>query len=359
MQRKQRIETIEARKIADEVGGKLEADPHREIKQTRGAAAAGPHSLTYAEDEKFLEQAIQREAGLILMPEDLYSTGCFDGGDIPAVLVEEPRLAYAKAGSLFFDDRYYNPGVSDDAKISDQAELGEEVSIHAGAVISGEVRIAEGSRIAPGCVLAGEVDIGKNCLLHPGVKLLPGTRLGDRVEIQSGAVIGSDGFGYASDEEGHHRIPQQGRVVIEDDVEIGALTAVDRAAEGETRIGAGSKIDNLVQISHNVIIDSAALIAGQSGIAGSTSLGARVTMAGQAGVEDHLDLGDDVIITGKAKVSKDLPESGMYSGIPAQPHREYLTREAMRRKLPRMREKLNELRQEVNELRKEIGTVDD
>ena len=345
-------ESIRAEKIAGMVGGELKAPADLEISEICGAASAGENSLTYAEDEGFLQQALQNGAALILLEEELYTP------DIEAIVVDKPRLAYARAAELFPDERYRREGVADEAYISSAAELAGDVAVHAGVTVEGSVRIGSRTRIAPGCTLTGPLQIGQDCLLHPDVTVLPGCEIGDRVEIQSGAVIGSDGFGYASQEGSHYRIPQQGRVIIEDDVEIGALTAVDRAADGETRIGAGSKIDNLVQISHNVQVGPAALIAGQSGIAGSTELGERVTLAGQVGIIDHLQLGDDITFTGKAKVGKNIEEAGIYSGIPARPHREYLKLEARMRRLPRLKSRIDELEDKLEKLKEEMSDED-
>jgi len=235
------------------------------------------------------------------------------------------------------------------ARVSPAAELEEGVTVMSGAIIGPGVKIGARSRIAAGVILVADIEIGQDCLFHPGVKVMPGAIIGDKVEIQAGAVIGSDGFGYASDEERHHKVPQQGKVVIEDEVEIGALTAIDRGVAGETRIGAGSKIDNLVQIAHNVKLGPGSLVAGQSGIAGSTELGARTTLAGQVGVEDHLKIGEGVTITGKAKVSRDLEEGGYYSGIPAQEHRTYLKQQAHFRRLDKLKQQIQELEKRLDQ----------
>ncbi len=353
---------VMAKEIACKVAGDLQAKPDIQIYDVSGAASVDSKTLTYAENEDFLQQALENEAALILLEQELYRP------EIPAIICQNPRLAYARAADIFPDERYYDPGISDNAQIDEQVSLGKDVSLHEGVIINGKVSIGDKTRIAPGCLLVGKIEIGADCLLHPGVKILSGTKIGDRVEIQSGSVIGSDGFGYATYEAGnddnenggtakHYKIPQQGEVIIEDDVELGALTAVDRAMEGVTRIGAGSKIDNLVQISHNVKIGSANLIAGQSGIAGSSCLGNEITLAGQVGVEDHVSINDDVTVTGKAKVSKNIKKSGFYSGIPVMPHREYLHKEANLRKVPKLREKVKELSNEIELLKEELENV--
>lgn len=344
-----------AGELAERAAGELKADPGIEIFGVLGAPDSKPGYLTYAEDSKHLELALKRGAGLILLPAELYQE---QEGEIPALLVEKPRREYARLAELFPDLRYLNKEdnwrdecrVESGALVAESAELGEGVKVMTGAVIGSRVRIGARSRIAAGCLLAADIEIGEDCLLHPGVKVLPGTEIGSRVEIHSGAVLGSDGFGYESLEGRHYKIPQQGRVIIEDEVEIGALTAVDRGAAGETRIGAGSKIDNLVQISHNVEIGPGTLIAGQSGVAGSTRLGSGVTLAGQVGVEDHLELAEGVTVTGKAKVSRDIKEAGFYSGIPAQEHRDYLRQQARLRRLDKLQQRVEELEKKLASL---------
>jgi|GEM_PF-35769 len=350
-----------AGELAERIGGELKAVSEIEITGVRGAPDSEPGYLTYAEDRRNLELALKRGAGLILLPADLYQKM---EEEVPALLVENPRRAYARLAELFPDLRYLKEDNLDDmnlkrgdekwihpgALVAEEAELGSGVKVMAGAIIGSGVRIGAGSRIGAGCILVSDIRVGEDCLLHPGVKVMPGTEIGSRVEIQSGAVLGSDGFGYATEEGKHYKIPQQGGVIIEDEVEIGALTAVDRGTAGETRIGAGSKIDNLVQISHNVKIGPGTLIAGQSGVAGSTTLGSGVVLAGQVGVEDHVELADGVTITGKAKVSRDIKEPGVYSGIPAQEHRVYLRQQARLRRLERLQERVEELEDKVNEL---------
>ncbi len=362
--RKERNISVEKAKftageLAKRIGGELKAVSEIEIAGVRGAPDSEPGYLTYAEDRRHLELALERGAGLILLAEKLYQEM---EEEVPALLVGNPRRAYARLAELFPDLRYLEEDNLDDmnrgdekgihprALVAEEAELGSGVKVMAGAIIGSGVRIGAGSRIGAGCILVSDIRVGENCLLHPGVKIMPGTEIGSRVEIQSGAVLGSDGFGYATEEGKHYKIPQQGRVIIEDEVEIGAMTAVDRGTAGETRIGAGSKIDNLVQISHNVKIGPGTLIAGQSGVAGSTMLGSGVVLAGQVGVEDHVEIADDVTITGKAKVSRDMKEAGVYSGIPAQEHRVYLRQQARLRRLERLQERIEELEDKVKEL---------
>jgi UDP-3-O-[3-hydroxymyristoyl] glucosamine N-acyltransferase len=200
-------------------------------------------------------------------------------------------------------------------------------------------------------VLYPDVVVGRDCLIHSGVQVREGCRLGDRVVLQNGAVIGADGFGFARDEEGrYHKIPQRGIVVIEDDVEVGALSAIDRAALDETRIGRGTKIDNLVQVGHSVTIGEDSVLAGQVGIAGSTRIGSRVTLAGQVGVVGHLTIGDDVVVTAQTGVPGDVEAGSVISGSPAFDNRDWLKSTAVFARLPELQKRLRELERKVAEL---------
>lgn len=340
--------SYKAGELAELVGGKLQADPDLVITGVRGAASAGSSELTYATNSAFL-QAAAGQAGLILLEEELYRP------ELAAILVSDPRLVYARIARLFPDHRYYRPGRAESAIVGENVELGDEVSIHPGVIIGDGTEVGARSRLAPGVIIGENCQIGEDVLLHPGVKIMANTVIGARVEIQAGTVLGGDGFGYVSDEYQHYKIPHQGNVVVEDDVEIGALTAVDRAVEGSTVIGAGSKLDNLVQVGHNVRVGPAAIIVGQTGIGGSSNLGQRVTLAGQVGVEDHVNIADQVTVTGKAKVSKDIKEAGFYSGIPARDHKSYLKQEARLRRIQRMQTELAQLQDEISALKSEIS----
>jgi UDP-3-O-[3-hydroxymyristoyl] glucosamine N-acyltransferase len=206
------------------------------------------------------------------------------------------------------------------------------------------VRLGARTVVHPHVTLYEDVTVGEDCVLHSGVQVREGCRLGHRVIVQNGAVIGADGFGFAKDEAGRYlKIPQVGIVVIEDDVEIGALTAVDRAALGETRIGRGTKLDNLVQIGHSVTIGADTVVAGQTGIAGSTRVGSRVTLAGQVGIIGHLEIGDDVIVTAQTGVGQSVAKGAVLSGSPALDNRGWLKSIAVFARLPELQRRVREL----------------
>ena len=341
-----------ARELAEFVDGILKADPDLEITGYRGVKSVNFNQITYAESEEYLEIALNNRAGLILLNDKLYQN------EIPAIIVENPKLAYARLVRHFPDDRHYKPGIAESAILGSGLKYGDDISIHDGVLIGDDVLLGDRVRIAPGVIIGDDCEIGNDVLLHPGVKLMADTIIGDRVEIQAGAVIGSDGYGYVSDGEKHYKMPQLGRVVIKDDVEIGALTAIDRAANEETVIGQGTKIDNLVQIGHNVEVGSDNLIVSQTGIGGSTKLGSGVTLAGQAGIEDHVEIADQVTVTGKAKVSKDIKEPGFYSGIPAREHREYLKEAAGIRRINKLKKEISDIKGELEEIKNYLKEED-
>jgi UDP-3-O-[3-hydroxymyristoyl] glucosamine N-acyltransferase len=197
--------------------------------------------------------------------------------------------------------------------------------------------------LSAGVFVGRQAVIGEECYLHPNATVLERCRIGSRCILQAGAVIGSDGFGYVWDGQRHLKIPQLGIVRIEDDVEVGANTAIDRATLGETVIGRGTRIDNLVQIGHNVVVGEHSILCGQAGIAGSARLGRRVTLAGQVGVNDHVTIGDGSIATGQAGVTGNLAAGGIYSGMPAAPHREFLRRTALIARLPELARRVDEI----------------
>jgi UDP-3-O-[3-hydroxymyristoyl] glucosamine N-acyltransferase len=219
-------------------------------------------------------------------------------------------------------------------------------------VIAENVKIGDNSIIAPGVIIGPDVEIGENCLLHPGVIIERDTIIKNCVIIQSGAVIGSDGFGFATDESGHHKIPQQGNVIIESEVEIGANVTIDRGASGPTIIKKGTKLDNLIQIGHNVEVGEESLLVAQSGIAGSTKLGRRVTLGGQAGVVGHINLADNTIAAARAMVTSRTNKGDFISGAPAQLHRDALKEQAYLRRLPKYIERIKELEKRLAELEK-------
>jgi UDP-3-O-[3-hydroxymyristoyl] glucosamine N-acyltransferase len=234
-------------------------------------------------------------------------------------------------------------GIHPTAVVSPDVEMGPGVTIDALAVVEAAAAIGARTVIGAGSAIGARVRIGADCVVHPHVTIYPDCVVGERAIFHSGAVIGSDGFGYANEEGVHLKIPHLGRVVIEDDVEIGANTTVDRATLGETRIGRGSKIDNLVQVGHNVVIGEGSIIVAQVGISGSVTIGPGAILVGQVGIADHVAIGAGVRVVGRAGVTKDIPDGATVSGFPAHDHREELRILAAVRRLPEMVERLEAL----------------
>jgi UDP-3-O-[3-hydroxymyristoyl] glucosamine N-acyltransferase len=270
---------------------------------------------------------------------------------ISILRAKNPYLAYTRALRLFFPEPELQPFIHPTAVIDATAQISERVAIGACAVIGRNVEIAEGVTIYPHVTIYDEVKIGRGSVIHSGAAIRERTSIGERVVVHNNSVIGCDGFGYAKDEEQHWlKIPQAGRVVIEDDVEIGAGTTIDRASVGESRIGRGSKIDNLVQIGHSCTVGEDSLLCAQVGLAGSSHIGNRVVLAGQAGVAGHLTIGDDAVLTAKSATSHDIPPGKVISGIPAFDNRDWLRSTAAFRRLGEMQRTVRDLERRIKEL---------
>jgi UDP-3-O-[3-hydroxymyristoyl] glucosamine N-acyltransferase len=261
---------------------------------------------------------------------------------VPSIHVADPRLALAVLLEMFGPEPEHPRGVHPTAAIAASAQLDRDVAIAAYAVIGDRARVGAETVVYPHAYVGPDAIVGSRCVLHPRVVVGERVHIGDRVVLHAGAVLGADGFGFVPGRDGHRKIPQVGTVVVGDDVEIGANTTVDRATLGETRIGEGTKIDNLVQVAHNVHIGRRCLIAAQVGIAGSSVIEDGVMLAGQVGVSDHVRIGAGAVVLAGAGVLKDVPPGVTVSGFPARPHREELQQQAMRRRLPELMRLLRE-----------------
>jgi UDP-3-O-[3-hydroxymyristoyl] glucosamine N-acyltransferase len=305
-----------AAEIAKLLGGEVLGDATLVLHRFAPADRAQPGDLTFAENENYFARAEQSAASAIIVD------GPFSSGRKTLVRVPNARLAFAKVLPLFFPEPVYAPGIHPTAVVAAGAQV--DASAHIGPYCV----LGEGVRIGPRSVLQGGNHVGANCALgeevnlFPNVTLYPGTEIGSRVRIHSGTVIGSDGFGYVFDAGIHRKVPQIGNVVIRDDVEVGANVTIDRGALGPTIIGRGTKIDNLVQIAHNVVVGDNCLIVSQAGIAGSTKLGNYVILAGQVGIAGHLKIGNRVSVAAQSGVMTNIPDGEKYLWSPAQPDRQ-------------------------------------
>ena len=268
----------------------------------------------------------------------------------PLIVTEDPRLAFSKVLELFAPERRLPVGVDPSAHLGRGVHLGKRVAIGAGAVVGDNTIISDDTIIHPLAYVGHEVTIGAGCEVHPHVYLGDRVVLGNRVIIHAGTSIGCDGFGYLQTATGHRKIPQIGTVVIDDDVEIGASTTVDRATVAVTRIGRGTKIDDCVHIAHNVVIGEHCLLCGQVGLSGSVVLGDRVVLAGQVGVSDHCTIAEGIIVGGGAAVIGDLTEPGVYAGIPARRYQEHYRGQAQQKKIPDILKRVKELERRLEEL---------
>ena len=322
---------LSAATIAAAVGGALEGDGAVGLTRVAALDAADSGALSFFGVSRYSDDAARTAAGAILVTSALAA----HVAHVPArIIVTSPPDAMRLAIALLHPPARAVPGVHETAVIGEGAQLGDAVSIGPRVVIGARVSVGARSQIGAGVSLGNDSTVGCDCILHPGVTAYPGTQLGDRVIVQAGAVLGSDGFGYVFTDGAHQKIAHVGRLVIEADVEIGANTTIDRGSVGDTVIGAGTKIDNLVQIAHNVRMGKCCLVMSQVGISGSTQIGDGVVIAGQAGLAGHITIGAGARIAGQSGVFGDVPAGETWSGYPARPHRESLRVQAAAHKLP-------------------------
>ena len=335
--------TLTVADIAERVDGTVEGDAATPLHGIAGLREAGPGDLSFLTNPRYHAAVAASEAGAVIVGRDWRGT-CRGA----VIRVENPDAAFTAAAALFAPELPAPaPGVHRSAVVAGDAVLGEGVSVGPCAVIEARADVGAGSEIGAGCFIGYAARIGDNARLHPNVTVRERVRIGRRVILHSGAVIGSDGFGYVRNGERWDKIPQIGIVEIGDDVEIGANTTIDRARFGKTVIEDGVKIDNLVQVAHNVRIGAHTAIAAQAGISGSTAIGRHVQVGGQAGFAGHLRVGDESGVGAKAGVTKDVPARIMVSGFPAMPHLASRKAHAMLMRLPRLRERVAALEARV------------
>jgi UDP-3-O-[3-hydroxymyristoyl] glucosamine N-acyltransferase len=320
-----------------------------EITGAAGLDDASAGQVTFLANPRYTPRVNTTQASAIYLSEDAPVERA-----IPVLRAKDPYLAYTRALRLFHPNPQLDAQIHPSAVIDPSAQVARNVWIGACVVIGPSSRVEEGARIYPNVTIYEDVSLGKDSVIHSGAVIRERSKIGDRVVIHNNVVVGCDGFGYAKDE---HRswlkIPQTGRVVIEDDVEIGAGTTIDRASVGESRIARGTKIDNLVQIGHSCTVGEDTLLCAQVGLAGSSHIGSRVILAGQAGVAGHLTIGDDVVLTAKSATSHDVPAGKVISGIPAFENKDWLRSTAAFRRLGEMQRRIRELEKKLEELEKD------
>jgi len=339
--------------IAGFIDGEVLGDDDHPIRGVATLEKAGPFDLSFLASKKYLSVLEKSRAGAIVCPE---------GIRIPhrnLILVKNPHLSFGRIVGLFHPSQEPEiAGIHPTAILGAGIRLGKGVAIGPYAVVGKGVVISDSASVGPLSWIGDRAEIGEGTRIGPRVSVYPDVRLGKRCVVQAGTVLGSDGFGYAEDDEGRHRkIPQVGRLVIEDDVEIGSNCAIDRGSLGDTIIGRGTKFDNLVHIAHNVTIGDDSLLVAQVGISGSTVIGKRVVLAGQAGVAGHIEIGNGAVVGAQAGVVKSVPPGEIVSGYPARPHRKALKTQALLVKIPELVERVKELENRVKAMRRNQTNV--
>ncbi len=336
--------TILLSEISDFIQGHLVGDHSYPITGASGLEEAGPGDIVFIMDDRFLSQARNSKAGAFVVHRSM--ADCRS----PQIVVPHPAQAFAKLVHHFFVPARTARGIAEQMCRGEEVEIGSDPSIWPQVTLGNRVKIGNRVTLYPGVFIGDESVIGDDCILYPNVVIREGMTIGSHVVIHSGTVIGSDGFGYVQDQGQHWKVPQIGTVVIEDHVEIGANVTIDRATFGETRIRRGTKIDNLVQIAHNVTVGENSILVAQVGIAGSTTLGHHVMVGGQVGIADHLHIGNQAMIAAGAGVHKNVEAGQIVSGMPALPHETSLKAHVVIARLPEMRQQVRDLEQRIKKL---------
>jgi UDP-3-O-[3-hydroxymyristoyl] glucosamine N-acyltransferase len=340
---------VKLKDLAVHLGCRLEGDGDIEVSRLAGLAQAGPGDVTFLANPRYTPALKTTKASAVILGEDAPAAPC------TMLRSRDPYLAFANAVALFADEAPPVPGVDPQACVAPDASLGAAVSIGPFAAIAAGARIGDRTVIRSGATIGPNARLGSDCLIHAHASIREGTIIGDRVIVQDGAVIGSDGFAFAPRPDGtHQKIPQPSIVIVEDDVEIGANTTIDRPAIGETRIRAGAKIDNLVQIAHGVTVGRNTLLASQVGIAGSATIGDQVVLGGQVGVAGHIEIGSGTRATGQSGITNSLAPKAFVSGCPAIRNREWRKSSILFRRLPEMQKTLAELEGRIAELERRL-----
>lgn len=330
-------------KIAETLQGRIIGDPDIDITGIAGIDEAKAGDITFLSHIKYQHYALSTGASAIIVKDEIEDVAA------SLVIVKNPHLAFARALDMFYKQTFEPIGISKGTVAGKNVRVGDDVSIHPMVVIGNNVSIGNRTVIFPHVYVGDNVTIGDDSVVYPQVTIREKVTVGRRVIIHSGTVIGSDGFGYVLDGGKHHKIPQVGGIIIDDDVEIGANVTIDRATLGNTTIGSGTKIDNLVQIAHNVRIGKNCIIIAQVAIGGSAEISDGVILAGQVAVRDHVKIGKGVMVGGQSGVGQDIPDGQMFSGTPAIPHRTWMKAQSIYSKLPEYIRRLRKLERIIKE----------
>jgi len=331
------------------VDGTVVGDGEIEISGVAAIEEARAGEITFIANAKYLPNLNKTNASAVIVSKEVTQA------DKALLCVTHPHLAFAKILTLFSQKPYQPKGIDPNAWISPTAKLGKDLTVYPFVYIGDRCSIGDRATLYPGVSVGEDSSIGEDSILYPNVSVYSATIIGKRVMLHSGVVVGSEGFGYVKEGKRNVKIPQVGIVEIEDDVEIGANTTIDRAALGKTIIRRGVKIDNLVQVAHNVVIGEDSIIVAQVGISGSTKIGSNVTLAGQVGVVGHVEIGDNAMVGAQAGVTHDLPGNRGYVGSPALPHREFLRAITVFPKLPEMRKTLLDLEKRLQKMEEALS----
>ncbi len=336
--------------LARRLGGELTGDGRLRLSGVAGLAEAGPADLSFYGNARYRKQLASTRAGAVLV-----NARPSERPELPCIQVPNPHLAFARASQLFHPVKAHAPGLSERAFVHPEATVAPSATVMPFAVVERGATVARGAVLYPGVFVGEGASIGEGSVLHAGVCVREGCLVGARVILHAGVVVGADGFGFALDMEvpEHVKIPQAGIVRIEDDVEIGANSCIDRATVGETVIGKGTKIDNLVQIAHNVRVGPLSILCAQAGVSGSAELGTGVVLAGQVGVVGHIRIGDLAKVGAQSGVAHPVPDGAIVSGSPAMDHRDWLKLSAAQKDLSDLMKEVRTLRKKVEALEKE------
>ena len=335
---------ITAAELARHLQGDVVGEPSTPLNGFAPADQARPGDVTFAENETYFAVAAQSAASAIIVAGDFQS---------PAkvlIKVKHARVAFAKALALFFPEPTFPPGAHPTAVIAPDAQVDPSAQVGPHCVVGARARVGPRTALIAGVVVASDCRIGEDCVLFPNVTVYARTELGNRVRVHAGTVIGADGFGYVLDAGAHRKVPQVGNVIIGDDVELGANVTIDRGALGPTIIGPGTKIDNLVQIAHNVKVGEHSIIVAQAGIAGSSQLGRYNVLGGQVGIAGHLKLGNQVTVAAQSGVMHEIPDGETWLGSPAQPDRQAKRQILAQQRVPDLLKRVAELERQLARL---------